>query len=312
MAKFTERQMEDAKATNLEDYLRHQGERLVRSGGEYRWVYRDGAGEHDSVTIRGNRWYDHKRDMGGDSIGFLQEFEGLSFREAVVSLLSHSLNRPLSCAYFSSPPQRSMGEAARFPPRNANHHRLYAYLCKSRGIPHEIVTHFVRAGILYEDAKFHNVVFLATDEQGKPCGGMKKSTLSNSSFRQTIEGSDTRYAFHHKGDSGKLFVFEAAVDLLSFISLHPEDWQHHSYLALDGVSSKSLHHFLNVHADISRVCLCLDNDEAGQKATNRIAAELQERWNGQVLTFASTEKDWNEELKSRQQICCRDEPELSL
>ena len=76
---------------------------------------------------------------------------------------------------------------------------------------------------------------------------MKKATHSGSAFRQTISGSDTRYGFHHRGDSEALYVFEGAVDLLSFLALYPQNWQQHSYLALDGVSSKPLHHVLKMY-----------------------------------------------------------------
>ncbi|MDL2274076.1 DUF3991 and toprim domain-containing protein [Oscillospiraceae bacterium OttesenSCG-928-G22] len=294
IARFTDRQLDDAKHTDLVSFLRFRGERLVRSGGEYRWVYRDGAGEHDSVTVKGNRWFDHKRQIGGDAIGFLQEFHDMGFREAVATLLGGGPPLAISAAAgtMEKEPER---KPFTLPPKADNMHRLYAYLCKTRGIDHEIVTHFVRAGVLYEDAEHHNAVFLATDDQGKPLGGMKKSTLSGSNFRQTITGSDTRYAFHHKGTGGRLYAFEAAVDMLSFITLSPEDWQQHSYIALDGVSSKALHYFLATHDDVRQVCLCLDNDAAGNQAALRIASELQAQ-PVEVSMLLPDRKDWNDTL----------------
>ena len=314
MARFTERQLDDAKNTDLAAFLRSRGEKLVRSGSEYRWVYRDGAGEHDSISIRGNRWFDHKRQIGGDAIGFLQEFDGMTFREAVAALLGgeHGI------APFRLPAGTATTAADRktfiLPPKAPNMHRLYAYLCKTRGISHEVVTHFVRAGVLYEDAGHHNAVFIAADEKNKPCGGMKKSTLTGSSFRQTIEGSDTRFAFHHKGSSGRLYVFEAAVDMLSYITLHPEDWQRHSYMALDGVSSKPLLHFLECHDDVFEICLCLDNDAAGVDATRRIGLQLSEKAEINTFICLPANKDWNEDLTGqiRQAAHGRDAPQTDM
>ena len=142
VARFTDQQVDDAKHTDLEDYLRRRGEKLVPSGQEFRWVYRDASGEHDSVTVRGNEWFDHKRQIGGDAIGFLQEFCGMDFRDAVASLLHQQPGR------LSPQPPHAERERKPFalPPKAPNMHRLYAYLCKTRGISHEVVTHFVRAG----------------------------------------------------------------------------------------------------------------------------------------------------------------------
>ena len=48
---YTQAQIDRANAVSLEDFLRSQGETLIKSGREYRWK------EHDSLTIRGNKWF---------------------------------------------------------------------------------------------------------------------------------------------------------------------------------------------------------------------------------------------------------------
>ena len=50
---YTQAQIDRANAVSLEDFLRTQGETLIKSGREYRWK------EHDSLTIRGNKWFRH-------------------------------------------------------------------------------------------------------------------------------------------------------------------------------------------------------------------------------------------------------------
>ena len=57
---FTEEQKLRASEVDLVEFLRHQGEKLIRSGPEYRL-----ASDH-SVTVRGNGWYDHAVKEGGD------------------------------------------------------------------------------------------------------------------------------------------------------------------------------------------------------------------------------------------------------
>ena len=74
MALYTKEQIEKANSVNLEVYLGMRGEKLKRVGSEYTLIYRDSSGEHDSISIRGNRWYDHKNMVGGYTIKFMKEF----------------------------------------------------------------------------------------------------------------------------------------------------------------------------------------------------------------------------------------------
>ena len=78
---FTEDQKLRASEVDLAEFLRHQGEKLIRSGPEYRL-----ASDH-SVTVRGNEWYDHATKEGGGPISFVQNFYNLSYPEAVTRLL---------------------------------------------------------------------------------------------------------------------------------------------------------------------------------------------------------------------------------
>ena len=71
---YTQAQIDRANAVSLEDFLRTQGETLIKSGREYRWK------EHDSLTVRGNKWFRHSQSKGGYPIDFVMEFYGKSYR----------------------------------------------------------------------------------------------------------------------------------------------------------------------------------------------------------------------------------------
>ena len=88
MALFTEEQIERANETDLAEYLVSKGERLKKAGREFALIYSDAGGEHDSISIRENRWYDHKHQKGGYPIGFVQYFYNVTFRQAVADLLN--------------------------------------------------------------------------------------------------------------------------------------------------------------------------------------------------------------------------------
>ena len=81
---YTQAQIDRANAVSLEDFLRTQGETLIKSGREYRWK------EHDSLTVRGNKWFRHSQSKGGYPVDFVMEFYGKSFPEAVQLLTGES------------------------------------------------------------------------------------------------------------------------------------------------------------------------------------------------------------------------------
>lgn len=60
-----------------------------------------------------------------------------------------------------------------------------------------------------------------------------------------------------------LCLFEAPIDMLSFISIHQKGWKNHSYAACCGVSDRVLWQMMADNPQIDSVYLCLDNDEAG-------------------------------------------------
>ena len=295
---FTDEQKILANSVDLEQFLRMRGEKLERVGREHKLIYYDGSGKHDSITIHGSTWFDHKNQVGGGAIKFMQEFYNMDFQTAVQELLGQTVT-PLS----HSPPKATAKEEKkefRLPEAHANMHRVYAYLIKQRFIAAEVITHFAKQHTLFEDKDHHNAVFVGIDENGVPRQAHKKSTGTfGNSFRQTIEGSDTRYSFAHFGESGKLFVFEAPIDMMSFLTLYPQDWQKHSYIAMNGVYENAVLTALKNHSNLTEIVLCVDNDEGGIEAVDRLRDILAEKGYTEVKRLAPEYKDWNEVLKAK-------------
>ena len=200
------------------------------------------------------------------------------------------------------PPRQEEKKIELIPPAaNGNMRRVFAYLCQTRGIDPEVMSAFAHAHLLYESSNKHNAVFVGKDRAGRVKHIHMRGTLSESGFRQTLGGSEKAYSFHYTGTGQQLFVFEAPIDMLSYISLHPENWQGNSYVALCGVSSAPIQRLLEEVPQLEEVPLCLDNDEAGHKAARRIAGELLEEWEVEVSAHFPEQKDWNEELLSPSQ-----------
>ena len=295
---FTDEQKVLANSVDLEQFLRMRGEKLERVGREHKLIYCDSSGRHDSITIRGSKWFDHKNQTGGGAIKFMQEFYGMDFQTAVQELLGQRVT-PLS----HSPPKAIAKEEKkefRLPQANTNMHRVYAYLIKQRFIAPEVITHFAKQHTLYEDKEHHNAVFVGVDENGVPRQAHKRSTNSyGNSFRITCEGSDTRYSFAHFGESKRLYVFEAPIDMMSFLTLYPKDWQKHSCIAMNGVYENAVLTALKSHSNLSEIVLCVDNDEGGIEAVDRLRDILNENGYSNVKRLAPPYKDWNEVLKAK-------------
>ncbi len=94
---FTEEQKVMANSIELADFLRMRGEKLERAGHEHKLIYSDDFGKHDSITMSGSRWFDHKNQVGGGAIKFMQYYYDMDFQTAVRELLGQRVT-PLSHA----------------------------------------------------------------------------------------------------------------------------------------------------------------------------------------------------------------------
>ena len=282
---YTQAQIDKANAVDLEKFLRAQGETLVRSGKEYRWK------AHDSLTVCGNKWFRHSQSKGGFPVDFVMEFYGKSFPEAVRMLTGEPGEAQPEADPAPSP-------AFRLPLRNVTNANILNYLTQERKLSPSLVNFFIAAGDIYEDAAHHNVVFVGRDADGHPRHASSRGI--HEKFRQDVAGAEKAFGFAHRGTDKQLLVFEAPIDLLSFIELFPKNWQQHNYLSLGGVSGKALRQFLSERPDVERVFLCLDSDKAGEDACKRLAALLPDTVS--VTRIQPCMKDWNDVLVHRAEI----------
>ena len=282
---YTQAQIDKANAVDLEKFLRAQGETLVRSGKEYRWK------AHDSLTVCGNKWFRHSQSKGGFPVDFVMEFYGKSFPEAVQMLTGEPGEVQPEADPAPSP-------AFRLPLRNVTNANILNYLTQERKLSPSLVNFFIAAGDIYEDAAHHNVVFVGRDADGHPRYASSRGI--HEKFRQDAAGAEKAFGFAHRGTDKQLLVFEAPIDLLSFIELFPKNWQQHNYLSLGGVSGKALRQFLSERPDVERVFLCLDADKAGEDACKRLTALLPDTVS--VTRIQPCMKDWNDVLVHRAEI----------
>lgn len=292
---FSEQDRLIASTVDLVSFLQLRGEKLERVGKEHKLIYTDATGKHDSITVCGNRWYDHKNQVGGGPVKFLREHYGMSYQEAMLELLGGERYAALEIISVNDKNNIPSKKEFKLPDANADMRRVFAYLTKQRFIAPDVISFFAHQHKIYEDRDHHNVVFVGTDENGVPRQASLRSTISfGNAFRITVSGSDTKYSFSHFGESGKLFVFEAPIDMLSFITLYQKDWKDHSYIAMNGVYESAVLEALKRHLNLNEIVLCTDNDVGGIDAAERLRDILRENGYSNIFRMTSRNKDWNE------------------
>ena len=126
----------------------------------------------------------------------------------------------------------------------------------------------------------------------------KRSTNPSSDFKGNALGSHPDYSFHYVGQSDKLFVFEAPIDLLAYISLHKDGWEQHSYVALCSTADCAALWMLKTYPYLKNVYLCLDHDSAGIEGAYRVAENIHLQGEQLVWRKMPKFKDWDEDLKA--------------
>lgn len=186
---YTQEQIDRANQVNLEQFLRSQGEELIKSGREHRWK------KHESLTINGNRWFHHSQNKGGFPLDFEMEFYDKPFSKAVEMLLGEKPIKPVT--------QETAKEEFRLPPLCVNQGRVKKYLTEERKLPLWLVEVFIDSNLIYEDAKPQNVVFVGRGKNGIPryahCRGIKDNS------RRDVTGSDKSYGFCYSGKGNELY-----------------------------------------------------------------------------------------------------------
>lgn len=294
--RITDEQKEKANLVNLPKFLMSHGFDLKKVGREYVWR------DHDSLHIKDNgpgergAWFRFSEDKGGDNIGFLREYMGMSFVDAVEALTGEHIDRTYtpSRTYEQKPKAVTARELSLAESDNAR--RVFAYLCKTRGLDYDLVASLVRQGVIAQEEKTGNVLFKYYDDQGKVIGAEKVGTSTEHKFKGIATGSAAGHGFEVvRGTGEKAFFFESAIDMLSYLQMHDKELTDCRLVSMMGVKPNIvLDTMLRNNISPDQVFLCSDNDTAG----NDFAQRLQEQYPDmkRVIT-PDTYKDWNDMLR---------------
>jgi len=304
MERFTEEELKIAKSVDLCEVASSLGY-TVRRIGRYFTVK-----EMDSIRIynrthwfRWSRQYE-KGENGGSQIDFLRVFAGMELKEAVFWLLNfagYQKNGELmKKTVLVNPTEIHREEKKPFilPQPFSDNDYLYSYLNKERCISKCVIDYFVDAGLIYESHHYHNVVFKGKDKDGVTRFASLRGVFDKDrkGFKCDVTGNDKNYGFNITNEKSKeVVVFEAAIDLISYVDIN-SDFET-NMLALGMIGDAPLETFLSEHSQIQSIKLCLDNDEAGKLATAQITEKYRDRgYKVSSYPAPAKYKDYNEWL----------------
>lgn len=294
--RVTDEQKERAAYVNLPQFLMAHSFDLKKVGREYVWK------DHDSLHIKDNgpgergQWFRFRENKGGDNIGFLREYMDMSFIDAVEALTGEHIDRTYtpSRTYESKPVQQTARELSLAEADNSR--RVFAYLCKTRGLDYDMLSALVKKGTISQEEKTGNVLFKYFGTDGKVIGAEKVGTSTEHKFKGIATGLAGGHDFEVvRGTGEKAFFFESAIDMLSYLQMHDQELDNCRLVSMMGVKPNIvLDTMLRHNISPENVFLCSDNDTAG----NDFAQRLQEQYPDmkRVIT-PDTYKDWNDMLR---------------
>ena len=279
--------LEKVRTLSAFDYLRNYAPDLLVKNGRTDYYHRD----HDSLHFSNGKWYWWSQGKGGTSaLDYLIIVEGYEFKDAC-NYLSDLMNvsEPVTTYYHPKPIK-----PFELPVKDKNNDLVIRYLCEIRKIDKDIVDDFISKGMIYQSANFKNA--------------FKRSIFKN--FKLDHAGSNKAFSFNYTNkNSNELHVFEAAIDLLSYMTLlkmDEIDYIEFNYLSLAGASDKSaskseadipiaLKAYLERNPNIKTIIFHLDNDEVGIGATSKIISILNSKYQC-IDEHPTSYKDVNGEL----------------
>jgi hypothetical protein len=276
-----------ARSANLIDYFQSKGYELEQQDKEYYVKAFPGL----CITPSECKWFSHYKAIGGtNAINCLTKILDYDFRTAVSELTGADITTT------TLPPMNEQGktvEGVVMPPRANNERRVIAYLCQKRLIPYEIVADFITKGKLYQADERGNAVFPHI-KHGKVVGA-EIHGVTDERFKGTAKGTrNSVFSWRCSAVLKRAYVFESAIDLMSFIALHKQSQLDGCVLLSVGGTKEGVFEGIahEIRAKGIEVLSCADNDQRGREFEH--SANLTRVCN---TLECENVKDWNDLLR---------------
>ena len=300
------KEIEFAKYVDIEDLAMRYGYTFRTSGKHRICNNKEGLVLYPAT----NSFKNFYENVGGTTIDFVMNEEGVDFKTAVSRILDNAVTYSSKTDIDRKESNRRENATLELPEANKDHRRVFAYLNTTRKISGDVISRMLHERRIYESADKHNTIFIAYDKDGKAKHGYIRGTSSYVRFRGDVPGSDKQYGFCIKGSSDTLIVFEAPIDLLSYMTLVPDC--NDTLVALGMLSDEPIYTCLKDYDYLKKVSFVIDNDKPGNNAKTQMENKLME--NGyQIVENAVFNKMCEENCKDVNELLCKIKtPEVSM
>lgn len=273
--------------------------------------------EMDSLKIYpGNHYYRFSNGNHGDVINFVQMMSDCNFKTATAMLKEFYETNTITLAgyeairtEYNARPNLNAKTQMELPEKNEHNKNVFAYLTKTRCIKPEIVNHYIKNQLLYQDVK-NNCVFVGYVDGVPTCANVR-STYSD--FKGVVANSfdDVGFYVHYpENKNDTLVLCEGSIDIMSYQSLL-QDYKSMDFLSSQGVDkarnalyyrSQKEEHFMQQY---KKIIIAFDNDPINEKlgySVGRRAAEQLSEWIKKEMPHIQVQihfpklKDFNEDL----------------
>ncbi len=277
--RYTPEQIEQANNADISDYVQSRFQ-CEKAGKE---IHIKGYGGL-YVNPETNEFFCHSENKGGKGLlEFCKKILDMPFLEAMRECVGEAAEIKQFTPKAAVEPQEKK-EFVMPEKSDAGYKNIYAYFINTRSISPEIVREFTNKGLIYptisegvskstgKEYKKLNAVFLHKNEKGEACGADIQGIDQNPDYRFkgcTARDESDRGFVYDKGNPEKIdtvYLFEAPIDLMSFVELHPEI-ENAKFAALSGLKPSTAEPYINSGL---KVVSCVDNDAAGTKFNNQI------------------------------------------
>ena len=245
---------------------------------------------HSSLKISNGYWNYFNGGFGGkNAVDYVEKMLAYEFPESIEYIIKKMNGR---VPVYVPQAEKRNNVTLILPEKNDNANRVKQYL-NSRGIDNEIIQKCIEKHLSYEEKHYHNAVFVGYDEMGNARYAGCRAT-NESKFKSDATGSSKQYSFKLESykKTDKIFIFEGAIDALSYATLfklYGQNWEDKTFISLAGVyqpakiieQSKvpvAISNYLEKHPEVTKIYLCLDNDEAGRNATNALKTVMSDKY----------------------------------
>ena len=246
---------------------------------------------HNSLHIKGGKWsYPMYNLFGTSALDYLIKVEKYSFLDACNTILDlMKMNQPVK--YFEKP--KNLKEF-KLPEKNDNNEDIKKFLMEDKKIEEAVLQSFFSQGMIYQDRKFKNIVYVGFDEFN-PAFAFKQSIMKNLCFVE--RGSNKKFSFNSSNiESSELHVFDSPLNMLSYMSilyLLKTDFMKDNYLFVcdnlkytaekkEADIPTSLRFYLEDNPNIEKIIIHFENDEIKDAASKNIEKYLNGKYEIQI------------------------------